>query len=285
MAHRDFYVLERFLELMDDEDHDFFLHLDKDIAKESIPENSIRKCVTKGKLHIYSTYSVNWGGFSIVETELFLFRKAFQSGKYAYFHLCSGADLPIKPVDEIKTFFEENQGKEFITYEQNQISERFLDRVRFFYVSLKEKDKQKEFNEVLVAIQKELGLSRINSGECYQKGAQWASLTSGFVEMMLGKETWIRERFRNTLCADEMYKHTIMVNSKYERNRVNNNLRKIDWNRGEPYVWRLKDFDELMSSDCLYARKFDSSVDREIIDQIYHTVILHQLGGSYEKFL
>ena len=55
----------------------------------------------------------------------------------------------------------------------------------------------------------------------------------------------------------------IAFNGKYE-----NNLRYIDWERGAPYVFRSDDFEDLINSSCLFARKFDSTVDREIIEKI-----------------
>ena len=35
-----------------------------------------------------------------------------------------------------------------------------------------------------------------------------------------------------------------------------NCCRKIDWSRGNPYVWQENDFEELVNSPCLWARKF-----------------------------
>ena len=49
-------------------------------------------------------------------------------------------------------------------------------------------------------------------------------------------------------------------------------LRYIDWNRGTPYVFRNEDFDELMASDCMFARKFDAKIDQDIVDKIYQNV-------------
>lgn len=114
-----------------------------------------------------------------------------------------------------------------------------------------------------------MGIDRITRGENFQKGSQWASLSFDFVKTILNQETWIRERFKNTFIPDEMYKQTIMLNSCHKPNHVNNTLRMIDWKRGNPYVWKSQDLDELLSSRCLFARKFDSSIDKEIIDLLY----------------
>jgi len=55
----------------------------------------------------------------------------------------------------------------------------------------------------------------------------------------------------------------------------NNALRHIDWNRGLPYVWHKNDYNELINCNDLFARKFSSEVDRDIIDLIYN-----QLKGN-----
>jgi len=45
-------------------------------------------------------------------------------------------------------------------------------------------------------------------------------------------------------------------------------MRNIDWNRGMPYTWREEDFEELINSNYLFARKFDETVDSTIIELI-----------------
>lgn len=45
-------------------------------------------------------------------------------------------------------------------------------------------------------------------------------------------------------------------------------MRYIDWNRGNPYVWKINDYKELINSEYLFARKFDYNIDRYIVDKI-----------------
>ena len=45
-------------------------------------------------------------------------------------------------------------------------------------------------------------------------------------------------------------------------------MRHIDWNRGQPYVWKNADFEELVTSQRAFGRKFDSHIDNEIIEKI-----------------
>lgn len=58
-----------------------------------------------------------------------------------------------------------------------------------------------------------------------------------------------------------------LYSNEYNNPKVSTK-RFIDWNRGTPYVWKKDDFNELISSEALYARKFDEKTDKEIIDKI-----------------
>ena len=77
-----------------------------------------------------------------------------------------------------------------------------------------------------------------------------------------------------------MFLQTLVNSSKYKRQLYQNGytkqtnacLRKIDWGRGKPYTWQLQDYEELVHSGCLFARKFDPKVDAEIIEKIVRDV-------------
>lgn len=49
-------------------------------------------------------------------------------------------------------------------------------------------------------------------------------------------------------------------------------LRYIDWERGNPYVFRNEDFEDLIASDFLFARKFDLNTDRLICERVVEFV-------------
>ena len=57
---------------------------------------------------------IRWGHVSLIKAEMLLFEAALTNGPYAYYHLLSGADLLIKPLDLFFNFFEKNDGKEFV---------------------------------------------------------------------------------------------------------------------------------------------------------------------------
>lgn len=59
------------------------------------------------------------------------------------------------------------------------------------------------------------------------------------------------------------------------KNCGNNHLacaRLIDWQRGNPYVFKMQDFDLIKNSPAMFARKFDMDVDSEIIDKVLQSI-------------
>ena len=57
---------------------------------------------------------VRWGNLRQIKAEDVRFEEALKHGPYAYYHLLSGQDLPIKSQDYIHQFFDEHQGMEFV---------------------------------------------------------------------------------------------------------------------------------------------------------------------------
>ncbi len=86
----------------------------------------------------------------------------------------------------------------------------------------------------------------------------------------------IADIFKGAKAPDEMVIQTIAMNSNFrdkiydENNLQNGSMRKIDWARGKPYTWQTQDFDELINSPYMFARKFDETKDKEIIDKLYN---------------
>lgn len=57
----------------------------------------------------------------------------------------------------------------------------------------------------------------------------------------------------------------------------------IDWTKGNPYIFRSADFEQLMSSDRMFARKFDEKVDFDIVERIFE-VLNGQTSDSKMKY-
>ena len=277
MAHNQFEILIKTLHILDDENIDFFIHIDKKCK--AFPKDEVLQACNKSRIYFINRISVAWGGYSLIKCTLLLMENA-SKGKYDYYHLISGVDLPIKRKADILGFFENNPKKQYIHFEQNSIQPKYFDRIKYHYF-FQDTGKRifKIFNLVIRTLEKILGVDRTkhNIVKKFQYGANWFSITHELVEYVLTKQDWIRKTFKYAYCGDELFIQTIVVNSSFVDQLSDRAfdgdyiscLRYIDWKRGNPYVFRKEDFKALIDSPFLFARKFDLRIDADIVDEIY----------------
>ena len=281
LVHEDTLVLRRLLALIDDEKNDIFIHRDKNSKNMRI--QNVLKYVKKSRMNISKKYRVHWGTNSIALATLELLKKA-SKGQYNYYHVLSGADLPIKSKEEIRAFFEKHEGKEFIHFGTEQYQKDIkcrYNQYHFFSKQLGRKRDKKfwvDMETYSLAIQRRLHIDRTRGVPCeFYGGANWVSITNDLAQYIVKNIAKYKNSFRFTQNSDELVFQTIVMDSPYKENvyhlRFDNDyqacMRYIDWNRGTPYVFRNSDFDELMQSRCMFARKFDERTDKEIVEKIY----------------
>ena len=286
MIHRKDRVLERLLQLLDDERNDIFIHID---AKAALQMEDLKPYVKKSGLYQAKSVRVNWGGYSQIQAELNLLEAAAGHGSYARYHLLSGADLPIKTQDEIHEFFDAYEKKEFVGFCGG--SEACEERVKLYHL-FQEKMRRgnrldEKMNRGFLKVQKLLGINRISKKNIpLRKGLNWFSVTEVLAKAVLEEKEWIRKTFRNTGCCDEVFLQTVIARKNwldrvYCLDESNDNaaaMRYIDWNRGTPYVFRSEDYEELINSQMMFARKFDVAVDGEIVEKIYTYLTEREIG-------
>lgn len=112
--HRNIRNLSRLAEYFNDKDIDVFIHIDRRADYSSEVEAGIREEFPD--IAVYRKFRVRWGGINILRAEIFLINEALRRGEYGYVHLLSGEDFPLYPLSFFKTFFERNEGKEFLEY-------------------------------------------------------------------------------------------------------------------------------------------------------------------------
>lgn len=264
LAHGEMPLVPTLLRCIDDARNDIYLHVDKKTRR--IPDLHTEKA----RLQILTDrVDVRWGDVSMLEAELKLFEAALLSGEhYAYLHLLSGVDLPLKTQDEIHRFCEENQGKEFIGYcgvEETPEMEWKMHRWHPFPKHFR--DEGLFFRGARKAarlLQDGLHIRR-HRGVHFLKGAQWVSVTEAMARLFVGNREWILKTFHHTFCSDEIAMQTLCWNSPLRENIYSlngewaGNLRKIGWKNGDLKDWTAADYDEIVSSGALFARKFNGS--------------------------
>ncbi|MGZ1153516.1 beta-1,6-N-acetylglucosaminyltransferase [Lactobacillus delbrueckii subsp. bulgaricus] len=99
IANRNPGQLQTLLTLLDDSRNDIYLLVDRKSV--GYPHDFQLNYAT---LFSVSPLVIDWGSYSQIEAEMRLFQAA-APGKYAYYHLLSGLDLPLANQDEIHAFF------------------------------------------------------------------------------------------------------------------------------------------------------------------------------------
>lgn len=285
IAHNQFELLEKLISALDDERNDIFIHID---AKVKNFDFEHFKSITKHSKVRFTDERINitWGDFSQVKCEMILLGCAVNAenpdNPYTYYHLISGVDLPIKSNDEIHSFFGANCGKEFIHYTSNEVEQGSINRIKYYHLFRKKRNTfYKIIAQIILKLQKLVGVNRLKSEDIkVQKGCNWFSITGDLARYVAANQDRYEKMFNYSYCCDEIFIQTIVENSHFKDNvfmpNCNNDhfacARLIDWNRGNPYVWTSSDYDEIMASPCMFARKFDLSVDNAIIDKILQEI-------------
>lgn len=279
MAHNEPYILDKLIHMLDYSNNDIYLHVDK--KSNIIDTNNLH--VHYARLVVIPSQNVAWGGESQIYCVLRLMEEALRT-KHDYYHLISGVDLPIQNNSDIVLFFEANKGKEFIGITPNwaespQIAQRY--RLHWLFQDRIGKNKNLLYclSRIVTKIEKEIGVKRgRNEAINFYGGPVWFSITEKAAQVIYNHADWVKRRFKDTICCDEIYAQTIIGNSDFIRsiNRDSGDshaecLRYVRFNRESPFTLNMNDFNDLVGSQCLFARKFGTNLkeEKELVDRIY----------------
>ena len=277
IAHNNFSILKKLIQMLDHVCNDIYIHIDKNVNDfafdyyESIP--------SKARVYFTERIHISWGDYSMVNAEYILLKKAHENQiNYNYYHLISGVDLPLKTADELVEFFGDAYPKEFVHFAKNMNSIE-LSRIKHFHFF---PGRRNLFNRLMTKaeqiIQTLVGVNRVKNIKV-ARGSQWFSITDDFVQYLIDNEMNIKKQLKFTFIPDEFFVQLAAVNSPFSNNLYCNrfddsneqNMRYIDWKRGNPYTFNEADFDEIMNSGCLFVRKLTE--DNKLPDMIFRKII------------
>lgn len=269
LAHANPEFLQTLVNCLDNPANDIFIHWDAksgDIPALFAKHSPIR--FTTDRFKVY------WGDFSVVEAEYALFREARRKGSHQYYHLISGADLPIKTQSEIHRQCDQNPEIEYIGFALATDTEINY-RVNHFFLFPHQFQSRNVLVKVLrrtAVILQDVFKVRTQKG-VFKKGSQWVSVTESFVDYLLDSEAYVRKVFKHTLCPDELYKQTLCWNSIFRDRRLETTdefeacRRFINWENGDLKELAQDDIPVVLNSNRWFARKFNPA-NPMIINQI-----------------
>lgn len=280
MAHNEPYVLEKLIKMLDYPNNDLYIHVD---IKSNLIDPS--KLHTKmAHLVIIPSRSVAWGGVSQINCILDLLTEAVKS-EHDYYHLISGVDMPIKNNSDMVAFFEENKGKEFIGItpkwaESPAIAQRY--ELHWFLQDRIGKRRNLLYfvSRIITKAEKIVRFKRKSRESIhFYGGPVWFSITENAAIYILNHGDWAKKRFENTICCDEIFAQTIIGNSSFGNCIYKHNIqdshaecmRYVRFNKESPFILDMKDFEDLVKSDRLFARKFGTKKpeEKELVDKIF----------------
>lgn len=265
--------LQRLIGSLQHDNAFFFIHVDQktDISPFQFLTNYPSVYLIKNRK------KAAWGAYSIVQATLNGFREIADSGKNIdVVNLLSGSDYPIKNTEQIHSFFAQNPGQNFMKYDlvYEQWHEAITRLTEYHLTSYDFPGKyfvQKWLNKLLP--------TRKIPGPLVPVGrSQWLSIRMDalkYILKYLEEHPQIVRFFKLTWAPDEIIFQTILYNSVFRHSMVNNNLRYIDWSEGKasPKTLTEEDLPKLLDSDALFARKFNSVTNPEILTKLDQLIL------------
>lgn len=263
LAHGDLSILKLMLNILDDERFDFYIHIDAKSVE--FNPNDLDGCTKKAKVFFTERIPVFWGHFSLVEAELLLLKAAVNSGvHYDYYHLLSGADMPLKTANEIDDFFRKRKGKQFVVVWR---TDKWRMNYQYPFITMYKRSSNERINKLKKGVisrvlrfprKKGTNIQR-DKGWIVYCGDEWWSGTDQLAEFIVAHEKEIAQYWNGCYIADECLIPTIIKNiEEFDSMLVVEPTREIRWVNCTPYVWREGDLRYLLNSTALFARKFST---------------------------
>lgn len=277
LAHKQPEQLARLVNALNNKNSHFFIHFD---GRSKVPMVEVEKWLSSfSNVHLLpKRYKCQWGQFSIVRATVSCIEALVTSGiEFDYVFLLSGQDYPIKNLSHIESFLDKNQGKQFITWfsleQENEWTHQggpfqSMKRIEDLHVFIRSRS-------IHLPIKRKFP----NNFSPYG-GSQWWTLSRDCINWII---KFIRENpgfinyFKYTFIPDELFFQSIIMNSSFKKNTVNNNLRYVDFTRANPNppaILGTEDFEFLLNgTNALFARKFDIKRDSKILDLIDQKIL------------
>jgi hypothetical protein len=254
-------------------DFDVYVHIDKRSEMEITGQENV---------FAFKEYKTYWGSFNQIMATLFLLKTAYEN-HYDRYILISGQDLPLLTNKEIKEYFEGNNN-EYLdiskTPRKDKHPKHTIERLTGDYINRKY-DKTNQKFKILFRLRRKAVyifgriFPRKIEYDLYG-GSNWTNYSHGCVkklfEYLENDKNYIK-RYKWTDCADEIFFQTIIHQLK-DINIINDDLRYVDWESGpeKPRILREDDYEKLKDTKALFGRKFDETIDHNIIEKIYKKI-------------
>jgi hypothetical protein len=237
-------------------------------------------------VHFLPRHACRWGDFGHVAATLKGLRALVGSGQpFDYVVLLTGQDYPLRPNPEIAATLRRAGGQVFMDWmpiPNGKWTGGGTDRIEHWHFRVAGRllpfpgapFRHRWLNTAwslparLFRPQRRFpaGLRPFGGSSYWMMPADCARYVDAFVCSNPG---YVRF-FRRVLVPDEIFFQTIVLNSPFRHRIAPDDLRYVAWegDGDHPKTLTMEDFDALMGSPKLFARKFDPQVDQAVLDRI-----------------
>lgn len=222
-------------QLIADDQADIYIHIDQ---KQYDKLND--KILVHPNVRILErSIDCEWGDISQVDTTILLLKAVLDSGnQYDFICLRSGQDLLVK--NDFKQFLTNNIGKTFLV--NRKIGRENLGLVEIKWPKIT-RQRYSAFQPIRIfrRIIQSLYRKGINvfpnsnpwpKDFLFYKGSQWFTIpfeVGKYMIEFIDNNDWYYNYFENSMVPDECFFHTLIMNSPYKDQVINNNLLFLKW--------------------------------------------------------
>ena len=268
-AYRDIPMLEKLVTYFD-EDFEMFIHIDKRCREK------LAALEGNEHLHLFRAYAVEWGDYKHLLAIVMLMKEAYRHTDLEYFHLITGSDYPCLSLDSFKAFCKEHRNDNYLEHfplpHADWGAEGGLNRVQYWWLRPNStRSCGAWLTRKLVNLQRRLGIKRrfpYFGGKLYGGGTYWSVSREAVGQALdyIDRHPDYLRRFRMTSIAEEICLPSLWAGIGMPMH--NDYKRYIDGGAdgGNPQTLTEKDYDNIVNSGALFARKMASGVSDKLIE-------------------
>jgi hypothetical protein len=238
------------------------LHVDRVMGDGEYRELE-RHALELGRVSLLPRQRTHWGGFGLVRATVCALEHLVARERVDYAVLLTGQDYPLRSSADIRRFLEGSGGRSFVHNSPLPYAAwgrgGGLERIERWHVM------RGHPHSVRLPWKRRIpGGLRPFGGEAY-----WclSRPVAEYVTRFVRDNPAFARFFEHVFVPDELFFQTIVMNSPFRADVVNDTLHFVDWETDPgPAILRAQDVVRMERSGKLFARKFDVDVDSNVLD-------------------
>lgn len=267
----------------------FFVHIDKK-SDAAIYRRMVAGLSSLPNVYFLKRHRSYWGGFGHVATSIKGLTELSRRGiAFDYVVLLTGQDYPIKTNAQIAEFLRHSDGMSYLDYaelpDDGPVSRHRIDYWHLRFGKHLAFPTRRDFRSRPVSLIWRVFIALFPRKRTFPAGfrpyvgsSYWCLSREcvEYVNEFIARNPAFVRFFWYVDIPDELFFHTLIINSPWRDKVINASLTYFDWSNpaaGLPAVLGREDFEKLRHSPKLFARKFDMTRDAAVLDLIDREIL------------